>query len=60
MKKEIEENTRKWNDLSWSWIDRINNMKMIKLPISIYRFNVIPINFNMILFTGIKCLEIHM
>lgn len=58
MKKEIEENTRKWKDLPWSWIDRINNM--IKLPISIYRFNVIPINFTMILFTGIKCLEIHM
>lgn len=60
MKKEIGENTRKWKDLSRSWIDRINNMEMVNLPKPIYRFNVIPIKFLIILFTGINCLESHM
>ena len=42
LKKEIEEDTRKWKDLSCSWIGRINIVKMAILPKTIYRFNAIP------------------
>ena len=43
LKKEIEEDTRKWKDLPCSWIGRINIVKMAILPRAIYRFNAIPI-----------------
>ena len=43
LKKEIEEDTRKWKDLPCSWVGRINTVKMAILPKAIYRFNVIPI-----------------
>ena len=42
LKKEIEEDTRKWKDLSCSWVGRINTVKMAILPKSIYRFNTMP------------------
>ena len=41
LKKEIEENTRKWKALPCSWIGRINIVKMVILPEAIYRFNAI-------------------
>ena len=43
LKKEIEEDTRKWKDLPCSWIGRINIVKMAILSKAIYRFNAIPI-----------------
>ena len=43
LKKEIEEDLRKWRDLPCSWIGRINIVKMAILPKVIYRFNAIPI-----------------
>jgi len=43
LKKEIEEDLRRWKDLPCSWIGRINIVKMAILPKSIYRFNAIPI-----------------
>jgi hypothetical protein len=43
LKKEIEEDLRKWRDLSCSWIGRINIVKMAILPKAIYRVNAIPI-----------------
>jgi hypothetical protein len=43
LKKEIEEDYRKWKDLSCSWIGRINIMKMTILPKVIDMFNAIPI-----------------
>ena len=43
LKKEIEEDTRKWKALPCSWIGRINIVKMAILPKAIYRFNAIPI-----------------
>ncbi|KAL6088664.1 hypothetical protein STEG23_010198 [Scotinomys teguina] len=43
LKKEIEEELRKWKDLPCSWVGRINIVKMAILPKAIYRFNAIPI-----------------
>jgi hypothetical protein len=43
LKKEIEEDLRKWKDLPCSWIGRINIVKMAILPKAVYRFNAIPI-----------------
>jgi hypothetical protein len=43
LKKEFEEDTRRWKDFQCSWIGRINIVKMVILLETIYRFNVIPI-----------------
>ena len=43
LKKEIKEDLRRWEDLSCSWIGRINILKMAILLKAIYRFNAIPI-----------------
>jgi len=42
LKKEIEEDLRRWKDLPCSWIGRINIAKMAILPKVIYRFNATP------------------
>ena len=39
LKKEIEEDIRKWKYLSCSWKERINIIKTTILPKVIYRFN---------------------
>jgi len=43
LKKEIEEDLRRWKDLPCSWIGRINIVKMAILPKAIYSFRVMPI-----------------
>jgi hypothetical protein len=43
LKKEIQEDLRRWKDLPCSWIGRINIVKMVILPKAIYRFNAISI-----------------
>ena len=43
LKKEIEEDLRKWKNLPCSWIGRINIVKMAILPKAIYRFSAISI-----------------
>jgi len=43
LKKEIEEDLRRWKDLPYSWMGRINIIKMAILLKAIYRFNAIPI-----------------
>ena len=41
--KEIEEDTKKWKNISCSWIRRKNVAKMSMLPKAIYTFSAIPI-----------------
>jgi hypothetical protein len=43
LKKEIEEDLRRWKDLPCSWFGRINLVKIAILLKAIYRFNAIPI-----------------
>jgi hypothetical protein len=43
LKKEIEENYRRWKDLLCSWIGRINIIKIAILLKASYIFNPIPV-----------------
>ena len=42
--KEIQYDRNKWKDIPFSWIRRINIVKISILPKAIYRFNANPQN----------------
>ena len=51
---EIWDNTKKWKNIPYSWIGRINVVKMAILPQVIYRVDVITIKLPLTLFTKLE------
>jgi hypothetical protein len=46
LKKQIEENIRRWKELTCSGIGRFNIVKMVIFPETVYRLNAVLIKYS--------------